>query len=113
MQKSNEEHAIFRLIYLLEEFTHSPLREALICLVTAPIVLIGSYKASIYFEHALLIYLGIACVFVLLVFPARIALALFLLWWNPQKYKERGMKELRKQWELEKRNRFGERRQND
>lgn len=85
----------------LSQFAYSPFREALLCLLAIPLVFSGAYKASYFWETNLFIFAGVITCVALAIFPAFVFTGVFLLWWNPEKYKEYDMKKRIKQRELE------------
>lgn len=76
----------------LFEKIQDPVFQAVVGLCCIPALLIGAYIASLYVRSWAPLYFGIV-VGAILAFPALVLLiALFLLWKNPEKYKEREMK---------------------
>ena len=74
-----------------------PIFQAVVGLCSVPILLVGAYALSLFAGSWVPLYLGMAVSAVLL-FPALlVSTALFLLWKNPKKYKEREMKRWRRE----------------
>lgn len=82
---------------ILHALVESPFRESIICLVLVLIVLCGSYAISTYAGSRVYFFAGIGVMTILLIYPVLIGTGLFLLWKNPQKYKEKDMKRRREQ----------------
>lgn len=72
---------------------------ALISLILAVGVFWGSYLLSRYLENSIVFFVGTFMCGILSLLPIWILVVLYLLWWNPRKYKEYGMKKLRRELE--------------
>ena len=74
---------------------------AFVSLMLAVGVFCGSCVLSRYLENSIVFYVGTFMCGVLSLLPIWILVGLYLLWWNPAKYKEYEMKKLRRQRQLE------------
>ena len=74
-----------------------------LCLM--PIGFIVFYALSYYTNSSFIFYVGIFICGILFIYPLMLLIAVFLLWKNPQKYKEYEMKQLRKKKD-EERNKY-------
>lgn len=93
-----------KLLPIIEALRYSPFPEAFLLLIAAMAVASGSVWLTFLHDSWLYLIFGILIAAGLLYFPLLISVGLFLLWKNPEKYKEREMKRRRREREEYERN---------
>lgn len=86
-----------RVRRIIEAFRCSPFPKAFLLSTAAVVVALGSVWLAFLNNSWLYLFFGMMIAAALLYFPLLISVGIFLLWKNPEKYKERDMKKRRRE----------------